>query len=430
MTVPAASTGQTSLAHRRLLPVRPEDLRAHTAAFGGLPSAGGLIETVRRAGLTGRGGAGFPAYRKLAAVREAGARGRQPVVLANAAETEPASDKDATLLWVTPHLVLDGVQLAAAAVGAGSAVIYVSAALPGRPRAALNQALAARAGLDRVPVRLAEASPRFLAGQETAAVRHLNGGPAVPGFSLTRVTERGVANGPTLVHNVETLAHLALIARRGAGWYRSVGTTSSPGTTLITLHRTEGSPRVVEVSHGTRLGDLLARPGDGLAKAVLVGGYHGTWLPADLAYSLRLDARSLESAGASLGGGVVLALPADRCGLAESARVVRYLALESAGQCGPCLNGLPSMAGALAELAGPRPRNRTIENVHRWAGLVAGRGACHHPDGTARFVRSALTVFSAELALHRQGRCSATDRRPFLPVPSSASTARTEADWR
>jgi NADH:ubiquinone oxidoreductase subunit F (NADH-binding) len=124
---------------------------------------------------------------------------------------------------------------------------------------------------------------------------------------------------------------------------------------------------------------------------------------------------------------VLAALPADRCGVAETARVTRYLALESAGQCGPCFNGLPRIATVLDELAGSRPDRRALADVKRWAGLVEGRGACHHPDGTVRFVRSALQAFRAEIQLHEHGRCTAPGARPFLPLP--AHTATTDADW-
>jgi NADH:ubiquinone oxidoreductase subunit F (NADH-binding) len=125
---------------------------------------------------------------------------------------------------------------------------------------------------------------------------------------------------------------------------------------------------------------------------------------------------------------VLAALPGDRCGLAESARVVRYLALESAGQCGPCVNGLPRMAAALAELAGPRPSPRAAADLQRWCGLVEKRGACHHPDGTVRLVNSTLRVFAAEMDQHSRGYCTATTRRPFLPLPADAPLD--DADWR
>jgi NADH:ubiquinone oxidoreductase subunit F (NADH-binding) len=160
---------------------------------------------------------------------------------------------------------------------------------------------------------------------------------------------------------------------------------------------------------------------------VLVGGYHGAWLSAAEAARLPLANAALRPLGAAVGAGVVAALPADRCGLAETARVARYLALESAGQCGPCFNGLPRIAAALDHLAGPRPDQRARADLERWAGLVTGRGACHHPDGSVRFIRSALRVFAAEAGLHERGRCSGTNPRPFLPLPAGRPTS--DADW-
>jgi NADH:ubiquinone oxidoreductase subunit F (NADH-binding) len=180
---------------------------------------------------------------------------------------------------------------------------------------------------------------------------------------------------------------------------------------------------VVETALGTPIAELLRLP----AQAVLVGGYHGAWLPGAQAELLPLTNAALRPLGAAVGAGVLAALPADRCGLAETARVVRYLALESAGQCGPCFNGLPRIAGALAELAGPRPRPQVQADLQRWSGLVAGRGACHHPDGTVRLVRSALQVFAAEIDHHAHGYCTGTTSRPFLPLP--AEPPLDDTDW-
>jgi NADH:ubiquinone oxidoreductase subunit F (NADH-binding) len=410
---------------------RPPEWRAHAARYGPLvyrDRPGTLIRDIEGAGLTGRGGAAFPVHRKLQAVLDAaGKRRRPPVVIANGAESEPASDKDATLLWLSPHLVLDGLQLAAEAVGADTAILYVHANRAHDVGGRLVEAIAARqaAGADRVPVQLATAPARFLAGQETALVNHLSGGPVTPTFTPPRITERGLNNAPTLVQNVETLAHLALIARKGPHWFRSVGTDAEPGSMLATIRRADGRPRITEVPLGLPLKDLtgdLRQDG-----AVLIGGYHGTWLTGAQALQLTLDNRSLAQVQARVGAGIVIALPADRCGLVETARAVRYLALESAGQCGPCLNGLPRIAAALAEIAGGRARPQAVADVERWAGLVSGRGACHHPDGTVRFVGSALRTFAAEVDRHKRGRCSATDTRPFLPVPGD--TARSENDW-
>jgi NADH:ubiquinone oxidoreductase subunit F (NADH-binding) len=324
----------------RLLPPardgkRPQNLAGHRARHGDLPyrnriaspaSPGGLINDVEHSGLTGRGGAAFPVHRKLAAVLEsADRRRRTPVVIANGAESEPASDKDATLLWLAPHLVLDGLQLAAEALGADTAILVTHADrehdVAGRVRQALQERLNAR--LDRVPVQLAVAPARFLSGQETALVNHLEGGPSIPTFMPPRITERGLHGNPTLVQNVETLAQLALIARRGPRWFREVGTAAEPGSMLATIRRADGQPRITEIPIGLPLRDLLGETAQHPEAAVLLGGYHGMWLPAARAAALTLDNRSLEPAGARVGAGIVISLPPDRCGLVESARVVR-----------------------------------------------------------------------------------------------------------
>jgi NADH:ubiquinone oxidoreductase subunit F (NADH-binding) len=418
----------------RLLPAAPEDLRAHLARYGPAPyrnQSGALIADVEASGLTGRGGAAFPVHRKLAAVAGAGVRpphrqqGRT-VVVANGAESEPASRKDELLLQLAPNLVLDGLQLTAEAVGAAEAHLYLHHA----PGPQILRALAERAarGLDRLPVSITQAPPRFLAGQEAAVVNRIGGGPALPTFQPPRVSERGLGGAPTLVQNVETLAHLALIARYGPRWFRAVGTATEPGSMLTTIYRPDVKAHVREAAIGTPLRTLL---GDGAeVQAWLVGGYHGTWLPMPDAAGITLDNASLGQFGAAAGAGVLAALPSGRCGLTEAARVTRYLAAESAGQCGPCLNGLPRIAAALAELAGPGHRRQTLTDLKRWSGpqnLVEGRGACNHPDGTVRFVRSALAVFEPEIQRHARGHCSATDRRPFLPLPPGVPTR--EEDW-
>ncbi|HEY2575595.1 MAG TPA: NADH-ubiquinone oxidoreductase-F iron-sulfur binding region domain-containing protein [Streptosporangiaceae bacterium] len=410
----------------RLLGPGGADLPEHLRTHGPLPHQGALIEEIEAAGLTGRGGAGFPTAVKLAAVaRQPGSK----VAVGNGAESEPASHKDKQLLWLAPHLVLDGLQLAAAAVGARRACLYLHRHDQLRRR--LTDALAERAaaGWDRVAVELVTAPPRFLAGEESALASRIGGGLARPRFKRPPVYERGAGGAPTLVQNVETLAHLALIARHGAPWFRQVGTAAEPGSVIVTAHRADGVTVVREVPAGLPLGGLLGRAP---AQAVLVGGYHGTWIPVQQAARLPLANAALRPLGAAVGAGVLAALPPDRCGLAETARVLRYLAAESAGQCGPCLNGLPRIATAFAVLARPGADRRCLDDLERWAGLVTGRGACHHPDGTVRLVRSALAAFSAETGRHLRGRCAADPAAaPFLPVPGSGYAAPSaRRDWR
>jgi len=415
----------------RLLPAgagAPAGLGRHLEEHGPPPygDGQGLIAAVEAAGLTGRGGAAFPTHRKLRAAAGAREAGQPPVVVANGAESEPASMKDKTLLAFCPHLVLDGLQLAAGAVGAREAYLYVHR--DADLSRGLRDALAERAAHcpDPVAVRLVEAPARFLAGEKTALANRISGGAALPRYGWPPVSRSGVRGAPTLVQNVETLAHIALIARHGPGWFRELGTDAEPGSMICTVHAEGGPPRVTEIAIGSPL-DSVADLAIPATQAVLIGGYHGTWVPAIEAPGLPLANAALRPLGAALGAGVIAALPARRCGLAESASVARYLALESAGQCGPCLNALPRIASALAALADLRPPPETGANLLRWADLVEHRGACHHPDGTVRFVRSALVVFAHELAGHEAGRCGATDPAPFLPVPEVPPGNR---DWK
>lgn len=387
---------------RGLLDAPGSSYAGHLAAHGPLPHVD-LHALVEEAALTGRGGAGFPTAAKLRSVATAATR-RAPVVVGNGSEGEPGAAKDATLLVLVPHLVFDGLALVATSLGATSAYLAADPAmLP-----ALAAPLAERR--DPVGVRLHPAADAFLAGEESALCAAIDGKPPLPRTKFPPVRERGVDGRPTLVLNVETLARLALIAR---GNHRVAAS-------MLMTRRMEiaGTPwvDVADVPFGSRLGDVL-RLDD--AQAVLIGGYAGTWVEARQAADLRLDRAGLAPVGAALGAGVLAALPTDRCGLAETARVVGYLAGQSAGQCGPCLNGLPRIAAALDVLARPGPApSGMLRDVQRWSGLLPGRGACSHPDATVRLVGSALHVFRDELARHRVGQCTGRSAVPFLPVPA------------
>jgi NADH:ubiquinone oxidoreductase subunit F (NADH-binding) len=396
MTVTAIGTSA------RVLGAAAPDLAAHRQRNGALPrpGAGQLIRLAEQSGLTGRGGAGFPTWRKLAAV----ATGPPGVVVANGAEGEPASAKDRTLLSRAPHLVLDGLQLAAEAVRADRAYIYTR-------DAAVGAALAERraAGWDHTRVEVVVAPDGFVTGEETAVVAAIEGRAARPRDKARRIVESGVRGRPTLVQNVETLAHLALIARHGSAWFRARGTVDEPGTFLASVGGAVAVPGVYEIGYGLPVGDLLRTAGGASerVRAILIGGYHGTWLPAGLDH-LPLSRAGLRPVGGSPGAGVVLALPATRCGLVASARIIGYLAAQNAGQCGPCVNGLPRLADTFARLARRDRHPGLSAEVTRLAAVVEGRGACRHPDGTVRLVRSSLEVFGDEVARHLTGRCEVT----------------------
>ncbi len=178
--------------------------------------------------------------------------------------------------------------------------------------------------------------------------------------------------------------------------------------------------------------DLLAAAGGPAEplQALLVGGYFGTWVEADHAMGLRLSREDLRSVGCSLGSGVIIALGESSCGLHESARVIDYLANQSAGQCGPCVHGLAAIADSVCALADGEAHEHELQRLLRWTGEVRGRGACHHPDGAARFVESALKVFGHELDRHRRQRCTARSAGLPLGEPVSAAAAPSPAALR
>ena len=402
----------------------------HLAIHGPLPAARtlsprALIEAVERAGLRGRGGAAFPTARKMRAVHDAGGR---PIVVANGCESEPLSAKDALLMRELPHLVLDGAELAARAVGADEVIVAFEAPNTSAQlslEAALAQRRAAR--LDGASVELYAAAERFLTGQETALVSQLNGGLPRPSFIPPRPTDRGVRRRPTLIQNVETLAHLALIARHGADWFRACGTPAEPGSTLVTLAGAVPSPGVCEIECGTPLADVFAAAGgDGSEIAgLLIGGYFGSWLPAALVGEIELSNQALARHGAALGCGAIVALPHGACGVAETVRVAVYLATQTARQCGPCVHGTAAIARTLHGLAEGKPSRTAIADLDRWTIELPGRGACHHPDGLAHFVASALEVFRAEFDDHaRHGPCEGCAGEHVLPVPAAAAVTR------
>lgn len=370
---------------------------------GPRPGLEELLALVDDAGLTGRGGAGFPTARKLRSVA-----GTRPVVVGNAMEGEPLSSKDAVLLQVAPQLVVDGLLVLGIALGARRLLLATGPEVGSGP---------VRAAATGTPVEVRDLDGGFVAGQESALVRQLDGGPAVPTDPLVPVRQRGVGGHPTLVLNAETLAQLSLVARHGAGWFREVGTASDPGTFLVTVTGASGAlvphPGVLEVARGAGLGSVLRRAGTDprSVQAVLVGGYHGAWV-TDL--STDLSREGLAPWGAAPGAGVLHVLSHADCPLAVAADIASYLAGSSARQCGPCLNGLPRLAELLTRLAtgpglDPGFDHGLATEIDRVRRLVTGRGACAHPDGTARLVASTLRVFEDHVAAHLAGRCPASD---------------------
>src|SRR5579875_2308419 len=366
------------------------DLQAHTEIFGPLPrmSADELIATASQVDLRGQGGAAFPFARKLQAVVDAAKKTGQPtIVVVNATEGEPGSFKDKMLMIRSPYLIL-------------------TAAEPGL----------------RKMVRVVQLPERFISGESGALIRGINGKKPLPPGRKTLAAERGVDDLPTLLSNASTFAQVSVLALLGPARFASVGVPEEPGTVLLSVSGSAKHPAVVECPTGVPLGAVLdicqAPAGDG----VLVGGYHGMWLDAEAAYQVPVGREGLAAAGGTFGSGIVLPLGDGTCPLGEVSRIANYLAGESAGQCGPCKLGLPSIARALAAIVDGSGGIEALDTARRAAAMVNGRGACSHPDGMTRFVLSALDVFTEDLAAHVFHSTCGRPVRGVLPLPEGPET--------
>lgn len=408
----------------------PPSLSEHQRTFGAMPPVarrsggepGSLVDEVERSGLRGRGGGWFPTHRKLRAVVESSqsrgrlSRTRQPIVIGNGMEGEPASGKDVVLLTSSPHLVLDGLEAAAQTIGATEAFLAVHRGSPAIP--VLERAIAERPGSE-LPITLDTPPARYVASEESALAHWIGDGIAWPVYP-ERPFQKGAGGRPTLVQNVETLAHLGLIARHGGDWFASVGAARAPGTTLVTIGGAVRLPGVVEAATGTTVQQLLDRAGGTTEpiRGFLTGGYGGGWVTgADFA-TTPWDPDAMREAGAVIGASILWAVGEQTCPIDELDRVVRWMAGESAGQCGPCVFGLPALSEDVHSLA-----RRTFDpdrdtRMRRRLGLVAGRGGCKHPDGVARLIGSGLDAFADEVAAHEAGHCTAPGSSgALLPVP-------------
>lgn len=401
----------------RLLRQEIESAAAYLADDGyrALPDAEAFLAEVDRSGLLGRGGAAFPLAVKLRSVRERALRGLDTVVVANGEEGEPASIKDRWLLRNRPHLVLDGLRLAAHTVAATRAYVYVSDPASARSvEDALTQLGPETLGGLTVSVFTVDAG--YVAGEETAAVRAINGGPAKPTDKPPRPYQHGVDRLPTLISNVETLANLPYLLRHGAAAFRALGTDSSPGTFLATVSGGGRAPVLYELPHGITVAELLGVHGVPAeqVRGVLMGGYFAGLLNRE-ALAATLDHESLRAGGSGLGCGAIAVLT-DDCPVAVAASVLAYFGRENAGQCGSCFNGTVAMAAVAEALRDGVATAEDVQRLQRWAGVLPGRGACGTLDGATNVAASLLTRFPDLVADHLDGACDACRSGAFRAI--------------
>jgi NADH:ubiquinone oxidoreductase subunit F (NADH-binding) len=392
-----------------------QDLPDHHARYG-RPLSGHqadvLIERIANHSLTGRGGAHFCVATKWRSVIEAGGYG---YVVANGAESEPASAKDAALLQLRPHLVLDGLASAAAATNALEVVIWLHEGSLASQHS-LTTALGERrvAGVVDPPIRVVTGPARYLSGESSAIINALSGGPALPAFTQRPAAFSGVHGRPTLLHNVETFARVGLIAR--------AETHRTPPSSLLTLVGPHGR-LVVDAPGHFALTDVLAEAtthGSGplpTPQAVLIGGFGGTWRPWSEVADVPLDAYDRKL----LGAGIFGMLPQGACGIAETARILTYLAASSARQCGPCMFGLSDLSTVMDRVAAGRSRRSDVKRLETFAAQIAGRGGCHLPDGAIRMLETGMQTFADDLWSHaKKKRCTQWHQQPLLPIPTAA----------
>jgi NADH:ubiquinone oxidoreductase subunit F (NADH-binding) len=407
---------------------RPLTLREHEATFAGASSPVTLFDELEASGLTGRGGAAFATSRKVDLLRTQ--RHRHKGVVINAMEGEPVGHKDRTLLSTNPHLVLDGATYLASLIGARQIDICVSRGEPTIIRH-VQRAIHERQSRGTGPTIVLQTPPwRYVAGEESALVHWLNDNETMPQYRPHRPNVLHVGRTPVLVVNAETSAQVGLIGHYGAAWFREVGTPTSPGTTLVSISGAVERRMVHEVVLGTPLRTILrdARAETEI-QAVLTGGYGGAWLGGehlDVAYC----DEELRPLGASVGAGILVVLPTGACGLAETHRIVAWMANESSRQCGPCAFGLPALAEDLnlLKLGSREPREVLVRLQERCA-VIEGRGACRHPDGVVRLVESALSVFKDDIERHVSGSPCSLEGSPRHWVTVPAMVHESELVW-
>ncbi len=405
--VPAVTVATWPGCPSRLLGDQPGHTRESHPAYlelGGyrrIADAHELLDEVERSGLQGRGGAAFPLAVKLRAVRDNGRVAGGSVVVANGEEGEPASFKDRWLLRHRPHLVLDGLRLAAAIVAADRAYVYVSDPESAR---SVEAALTEHAFGD-ITIELFNVHPGYIAGEETAVTRAINGGPVKPTDKPPRPFQKGVGGRPTLVSNVETLANLPHLQRHGSAAFRSLGTSSSPGTFLVTLTGGGRPPGLYEVPHGLPFRDLLGLHGVSSehVQGALLGGYFAGLLNRAV-LDATLDHETFRGLGSGLGCGAI-AVITDDCPVAVAASVLAYFDRENAGQCGSCFNGTAAMAAVAGALRDGVATSEDLDRLRRWSVTLRGRGACATLDAATNVAGSLLDQFPQAVARHLDNTC-------------------------
>jgi NADH-quinone oxidoreductase subunit F len=386
-----------------------------------------IIAEVKKSGLRGRGGAGFPAGEKWEICRKT--RGKPKYIIGNGDEGDPGAFMDRAILESDPHSVIEGMLIAGYATGARYGYIYVRAEYPlavQRTRIALRQArqlnLLGRNILGSgfsFDIKLFQGSGAFVCGEETALIASLEGEAGNPYHRPPYPATSGLYGKPTLINNVKTLAFVRHIIDKGAGWFTSVGTENSPGTAVFALAGKVVNTGLVEVPMGTTLRQVIFDVGSGIPggkrfKAVQIGGPSGGCLP-ESALDLPVDFDSLTQAGAMMGSGGMIVLDEDDCMVEIARYFLEFTQRESCGKCTFCRLGTKQMLQVLDEFTRGKGKIKDLDMLIELAEDVKTGSLCGLGKTAPNPILTTLRYFRDEYEAHiREGRCPALMCRDLI----------------
>jgi len=379
-----------------------------------------VIEEIKKSGLRGRGGAGFPTGIKWKSCRKA--KGDIKYVVCNADEGDPGAYMDRSLLEGNPHSIIEGMIIGAYAIGAHDGYIYVRYEYPlaiKNTRIALNQAreygLLGKNILDSgfdFDIKIAMGGGAFVCGESTALMASIEGKMGEPRAKYIHTVERGLWNKPTNLNNVKTWANVPLIINNGADWYSKIGTEKSKGTGIFSLVGKINNTGLVEIPMGTPLRQIIYDIGGGIPgskkfKAVQTGGPSGGCIPEKL-LDLPVDFEKLTEAGSMMGSGGMIVMDENTCMVDMARYFLDFLADESCGKCFPCREGIKRMLEIVVDITRGRAKEEDLELLQELAEMVKDFSLCGLGKTAPNPVLSTLRYFRNEYGAHvRDKKCPA-----------------------
>ena len=382
-----------------------------------------VIEEVKKSGLRGRGGAGFPAGLKWSFIPKDAPGPRY--LVCNADEGEPGTFKDRELMLKNPHALIEGMAIAAYAIGAETGYIYIRGEFTAECALLEREIASARAkgfigrnilgsGIN-FELHLHRGAGAYICGEETALLESLEGFKGQPRLKPPFPAVKGLFASPTVINNVETLAAVPAILEKGGEWYAAIGTGKSTGTKLFSVSGPVNKPGVYELPLGVTFRDLLEKNCGGMRegtrlKAVIPGGSSTPVLTAEEAWAVKLDYESLAAAGSMLGSGAVIVIDESQCMVKLLQVLAHFYHHESCGQCTPCREGCGWIEKIMNRFEEGRAERKDIDTLYSVAEGMMGRTICPLADAMAMPVMSFVKKFRAEFEAHADGKTCAKAR--------------------